>query len=123
VKVLIVEDDHLLALFLSQSIIELGYSVCDIARDEDGALAKVARHKPTAVLMDVRLANDTSGISAARKLYRLHGIRCIFVSGSLDSDIRDQLASVEPVAFVDKPIEPSVSKEALEEAIRQSGAS
>jgi DNA-binding NarL/FixJ family response regulator len=113
VKLLIVEDEALLARCLTVQVKELGHSVCGTAQDEHCAVTMGTDHKPDVVLMDLRLAKGTCGARAARKLYELHHIRCIFVSGSLDSATRNALAAVNPVGFVDKPVRPHDLKRAL----------
>jgi two-component system, response regulator PdtaR len=103
VKVLIVEDEPLLALVLAEQLVELGYAVCATARDEYEAVSKATHHKPDIVLMDLRLAKGTCGASAARQLYNFYGIRCIFVSANLDAETQKQLAPLRPLAFLEKP--------------------
>jgi hypothetical protein len=66
--------------------------------------------------MDVRLANGSSGIDAARELYAHHGLRCFFVSANVDERTMAALQSLQPIDFVDKPILPLMLKRALEMA-------
>ncbi len=115
-KILIVEDETLLAIDLTNEVTKLGHSVCGTARDEHAAVAMGTDHKPDVVLMDLRLANGTCGARAAEKLYELHHIRCIFVSGNLDPARRNALAAVKPFGFVNKPVHPHNLRVALSAA-------
>jgi two-component system, response regulator PdtaR len=114
VKILIVEDDALIALDLKRLLVELGHTVCGIASEEDGALSKAADHKPDLVLMDLTLAKGGSGQNVAARLLREFGIRCIFVSANLSEDVRRDLAQLQPFGFVDKPVERLALKAALQ---------
>jgi CheY-like chemotaxis protein len=80
-KILIVEDEALLAETLRQ-LIELNpqYGVVGIADDLTSALAAVERRRPDLALVDLQLANATSGYSVAARLHDL-GIACLFTTG------------------------------------------
>ena len=119
-RVLIVEDERLIALHLEMLVTELGYEVCGIAVSDLEAIAAAAAHHPDVVLMDVRLADGGSGLDVARKIYAAHSLRCIFLSGNLDEKTRRSLEPFEPIGFVDKPILPAVLRSALEKADRLS---
>ena len=83
-RVLIVEDDAIIAMHLAMLVAELGHEVCATAATAAAAIALAAVHKPDVVLMDIRLAQGSSGIDAARELYAQQALRCIFLSGNLD---------------------------------------
>jgi two-component system, response regulator PdtaR len=70
------------------------------------------------VLMDLRLANGSSGIDAARELYARHGLRCIILSANLDERTMGALQPLQPIDFVDKPLLPVMLKRAMERAQR-----
>jgi two-component system, response regulator PdtaR len=114
-KVLIVEDDALIALDLRSQLVDLGHTVCGIASNEHGALEMAATHKPDLALMDLTLAKGDRGEHVAARLHKEHGIRCIFLSVALSDDVRSNFASLEPYGFVKKPL----SKRALQDALEQ----
>ena len=68
------------------------------------------------VLMDIRLAQGSSGIDAARELYLRHTLRCIFLSGNVDAPTRAALVPYDPIGLVGKPFLPIVLQRALEKA-------
>lgn len=80
-KILIVEDEPLLANTL-RYMIELNprYEVIAVAQDLQGALAAVAERTPDLALVDLHLANGSTGFSVAAKLSE-SGIACLFASG------------------------------------------
>ena len=114
-RVLIVEDEAIIALHLAILVAELGHEVCATA-SAAGAIALATLHNPHVVLMDVRLADGSSGIDAARELHAQQALRCIFLSANLDELTRSALLPYEPIDFVGKPVLPVVLQRALKKA-------
>ena len=83
-KVLIVEDEVLIAMHLELLVEDFGHQVCAIAASMAEAIAHAAVHLPDVALMDIRLAGGSSGIDAAREIHARHSIRCIFLSANQD---------------------------------------
>jgi len=100
-KVLLVEDEILIALDLEAMLVRLGHTVCGIAATANNAITLADRHRPDVVVMDIQLANGSVGTDAAREILDKHGIRCIFASGNLDRKIRHSLT---PIDFLHKPV-------------------
>lgn len=115
-RVLIVEDETILAMDLEILLVEQGYYVCDVARDADEALMKAALHRPDITLMDIRLAHGTNGIDAAKRIRDLLGIPSIFVTGKITRQQMEALCSLEPAGFLSKPVGPSCLQSALQRA-------
>ena len=84
-NILIVEDDDLFARTL-RHMVELNprYHVTGIAADCATALACVARLRPDLALVDLQLANNSTGFAAAAKL-RQEGVPCLFTTGQAPS--------------------------------------
>jgi two-component system, response regulator PdtaR len=115
-RVLIVEDEAIVALHLAILVAELGHEVCATAASAAGAIALATLHNPHVVLMDVRLADGSSGIDAARGLHAQQALRCIFLSANLDEPTRTALLPYEPIDFVGKPVLPVILQQALKKA-------
>ena len=115
-RVLIVEDEAIIALHLAILVAELGHEVCATAASAAGAIALATLHNPHVVLMDVRLADGSSGIDAARELHAQQALRCIFLSANLDEPTKTALLPYEPIDFVGKPVLPVVLQRALKKA-------
>jgi two-component system, response regulator PdtaR len=115
-RVLIVEDEAIIALHLAILVAELGHEVCATAATAAGAIALATLHNPHVVLMDVRLADGSSGIDAARELHAQQALRCIFLSANLDEPTKTALLPYEPIDFVGKPVLPVVLQRALKKA-------
>jgi CheY-like chemotaxis protein len=84
-KILIVEDDDLMARTL-QHLVELNplHSVTAIANDYLSAIEAVSRQTPDLALVDLQLANASSGFSVAAKLHEL-GVECLLTTGRAPS--------------------------------------
>ena len=115
-RVLIVEDEALIAIHLEMLVTELGHEVCASAASADAAIAEVAAREPDVVLMDIHLANGSSGIEAAGEIYRRHTVSCIFLSANLDETAKAALRPYQPIGFVGKPVLPILLQQALKKA-------
>jgi two-component system, response regulator PdtaR len=105
-RVLIVEDDAIIAMHLAMLVAELGHEICGTAASAAAATQRAAQHEPDVVLMDIRLAHGSSGIEAARELHAHHSLRCIFISANLDETTKRALLQYDPIDFVGKPVLP-----------------
>jgi CheY-like chemotaxis protein len=91
-KILVVEDDSQLAETLKYLVEDNPrYRVVATAEDAEGAIAAAEAHDPDLVLLDLHLANATTGFSVAAHLNQL-GVPCLFVSGKAPSFAMPDLA-------------------------------
>lgn len=118
-RVLIVEDELLIAINLEQYLEDWGYQVCAFARDADEAYEKAGSLQPDVLLMDVRLANNSSGIEAARRIMEAFHIPSVFVTGNLDRETVAEINPLNPLGLVPKPIDQWLLRSALETAEHQ----
>ena len=81
-KVLLVEDELLLALAVADALIEAGYEVCGVAESASAALALAVDHRPDLAVVDVRLMGDRDGIDTAVELVRLQPIRILYATAN-----------------------------------------
>lgn len=117
-RLLIVEDAPLSAEAVSLAVVDLGHSVCGIARTEAEAVAIAGRERPDVALMDVRLA-DGDGIEAARRLQANYGIRSIFLTGYANHETMARITETYPLGVVNKPFSVTQLKLALDLAARR----
>jgi DNA-binding NarL/FixJ family response regulator len=100
-RVLIVEDEILVAMYLEELVVSFGHQVCALCTSAPEVAESAAAHAPD-IALDIRLARGTSGIDAARAIYSRCGVRCIFLSGNLDDATRRELEACEPIDFIGK---------------------
>jgi two-component system, response regulator PdtaR len=79
-RVLLVEDDRVTALQVEITLTLARYDVIGVAPTAERAMRMAALLTIDLALVDVSLADGSSGIDAAREIYRLHGVRSLFVS-------------------------------------------
>lgn len=76
-KILIVEDESIIALDLQYGLKDLGYKVIGTTDNGQDAIDMAAEHLPDVVLMDIKLKGNMSGIEA-RNHIRIRNCSCIF---------------------------------------------
>lgn len=84
-RILIVEDEALVALEMEGILSDAGYEVVGIADDRESALRAAGRGEPDLALVDIRLANGSSGLDVAADLDH-NGVCCLFVTGNCPAE-------------------------------------
>ena len=105
-KILIVEDESIVAEEMALALTDAGHQVVGIARDEATAVKRAASTRPELILMDIKLANNSDGIETAKRMRARAPIPVVFVSANLDCNTRQRAASVSPVGYLMKPYSP-----------------
>ena len=82
IKILVVEDESILAMGLKKKLENLGYSVTDIAASGPETIEKVGQNKPDIIMMDIVLKGDMDGIETAAKLNET-SINTSYISNSI----------------------------------------
>ncbi len=118
-RVLIVEDEVILAMELEGMLLGLGYDVVGVAASGPEAVSTAAEQHPDVVLMDIRLAGGTDGVEAAIKIRERWDIPSIFTTAYTDSGTQERAASARPVGWVKKPYSSARIVAALKSAAGQ----
>jgi DNA-binding NarL/FixJ family response regulator len=112
-RVVVVEDEPFVRLDIELALETAGHQVVGAADSADGAVELAQTQRPDVMIMDVRLHGARDGIDAAIEIWRRFGIRCVFASANLDSELRARAAAANPLGFVDKPFMSSTLVAAL----------
>ena len=96
--VLIVEDEFLIVMGLQDQIEEMGWQVCATVATADAAIAAARKHRPSIVLMDVRLQGDKDGVDAAQAIQESVGSKVIFITGSREPATIARIEQGHPLA-------------------------
>ncbi|MDZ5647734.1 MULTISPECIES: response regulator [unclassified Nitrospirillum] len=104
-RIVVVEDEALIALGLEQILLLQGHEVCAVASSVDEAVDAVDRHRPDLVLMDVMLRGGGDGVEAADRIWKRFGIRSLFTS-AVDANILRSRAPSVSLGFITKPYRP-----------------
>lgn len=106
VKLLLVEDEPIIAKDLSYLLEDLGYAITGICRRRQEALLSLQNQQPDLVLCDINLeGDDWDGIRLAEEIRRLYQLPIIFLTAMTDPATIARAASVEPEAYLTKPFE------------------
>ena len=102
-KLLVVEDDYLVAAQMEQALTEAGFDIAGVVASAEDAIETAVAERVSLVIMDIRLAGRRDGIDAAVELFKHHGIRSIFATAHADAESRKRAASAEPLGWLQKP--------------------
>ncbi len=100
VKVLIAEDNVILADILEFFIESAGYEVCGVASTVQEAVALADLHHPDLGIFDCRLADGDDGKEIERRMKNSAGFGIIYATGN---EIGDELKNANGVAYIQKP--------------------
>lgn len=104
-KVLVVEDERIVALDLKMSLEEMGYVVSAMGASESDALRLATEHQPDMVLMDINLGAGGDGIHAARRIMTDLGIPVVYLTAYDTEETIDRANEVAPYGYLLKPVE------------------
>lgn len=118
-RVLIVEDQALIALAMAADLADMGCDVVGRAASGEAAITMARRHAPDTVVMDIHLAGRIDGIEAAAILKAEAAPRLIFVTAYAEGPDRRRMEALGPVAILAKPYHPSELNLAVNVASRR----
>jgi signal transduction histidine kinase len=127
-RILVVEDDGVLALNLADTLDELGYTVAGTATRGEEAIDLARRLHPQLILMDVGLAGQIDGIAAAEAIRDEHDVPVVFLTSHADEDTLQRATHADPSAYLVKPfkapdlrcvIEIALHKHAIDRRLRE----
>ena len=84
VKILIVEDEMVIAANISLQLSELGYEITGILPQGDEAISHIQINRPDIILLDIRLKGDLDGIETAQAIHKIHPIPIIYLTANAD---------------------------------------
>jgi len=90
-RILIVEDEGIIAFCLKDTLTELGYDVVGSVPSGEEAIQEAGEKLPDLVLMDVQLQSDMSGIEAAAQIHAQFGIPVVYMTGYAKDTLLQQI--------------------------------
>jgi len=105
IKVLVVEDERIVAKDIQNTLINLGYEVPAIASTGEEAIKKAGELRPDIVLMDIVLKGEIDGIEAAGQIKAKLRIPIIYLTAYEDEETLDRAKITEPLGYILKPFE------------------
>ncbi len=116
-RILIVEDESIIAYDLKENLLHLGYQVTGMAGSGEEALSLVEKEPPDLVLMDIKLKGQMNGIEAADKTHTLYHIPVVYLTANADKATVERAKKTEAYGFIYKPIQPDLLQAVIELAL------
>lgn len=118
-RILVVEDEILVARDLEATLTRLGFEVAALCRTGTEALEAAKRHRPDVVLMDIQLAEDTAqpgmdGVETANRLQTEHRAPVIFLTAYADETTLARARHAQPYGYLLKPFHESELRSVVE---------
>jgi signal transduction histidine kinase len=116
-KILVVEDEAVVARDIAQQLIVLGYDVAGTVNRGEDAIALAEQTALSLVLMDVQLAGQMDGITAAHILRTKYAVPVVFLTAFAADDVLARAKLTEPFGYILKPFSERELRTVLEMAL------
>ena len=113
-RVLVVEDEGVVALALRRCLENLGHEVTASVATGDDAIRKAREIEPDVILMDIQLKGNMDGIEAAGRILQSMKIPVIYLTAFSDEGTLERAGATEPYGYLLKPFDESAVKSAIE---------
>lgn len=117
VKVLVVEDENIVALEIKDRLKRLGYAVCGVVAFGEQAVEEAREKHPDLVLMDIRLKGKMDGVEAAGIIQSESDIPVVFLTANSDDSTFLRAKLTNPFGFVLKPFHERELKTSIDLAL------
>jgi two-component system cell cycle sensor histidine kinase/response regulator CckA len=104
-KILVVEDENLIAMEIQDRLKALGYSVPAITNSGEEAIKLVPQINPDLILMDIMLDGLLDGIETAKSIYNQYDIPIVFLTAYSDDETLERAKRSSPYGYLIKPLE------------------
>ncbi len=122
IKILVVEDEMIIAAKISMQLTSLGYEVTGILPRGEEALAHMEENKPDIVLLDINLKGKIDGIEMAALMQQRNNIPIIYLTANSDEATFNRAKPTRPYAFISKPFKQLDLQRAIELTISRMAA-
>ncbi len=114
IKILVVEDEMIIAANISLQLTKLGYEVTGIVSRGEEALVHIKNNTPDMVLMDIQLKGSIDGVETATIMQEEYDIPIIYLTANSDDINFNRAKSTHPFAFISKPFKNQDLQRAIE---------
>ena len=104
-KILIVEDELVVALEIKEFLEEQGYDVGNPAGSPNQAVEAACNTNYDLILMDINLNSFIDGIDAAQRIHLMNKIPVVFITAYPESEIKNRAMKIKPAAYLEKPVD------------------
>lgn len=121
IKVLIVEDEIIVAKHIEDTLLSLGYYVTGIASSGDDAVEHAGIFRPDVALMDIMLGGEIDGITAAEMIRKRYSIPIIFLTAYSNEKTIHRAKTAKPYGYILKPFQETDLFTSIEIALHKHG--
>ncbi len=119
-KILLVEDEAIVAEDLREQLEEMNYIVCGIADNSEQAIALAIEKQPDVIMMDIVLKGERDGIHTATQISKELNIPVIFATAYSDMSTLTRATQAAPYGYITKPYNSRDARAAIEVALYKS---
>lgn len=119
IKVLVVEDELVVAKGIEKSLRDLGYIAVGIAHSGEKAIEIIPHAQPDLVLMDIGLKGPTDGMFAAQRIRTRFDIPVIYLTAHSDDETLKRAIHSRPYDYIVKPFGDQELHDAIEQALNR----
>lgn len=116
-KLLIVEDEFIIAKDLHDIVSKLGFGITGVAKSADEAVNYIKKETPDLVLLDININGNLTGIDLAKIIDRKYNIPYLYVTSYSDTTTINNINETNPIGYILKPFESRDVRVALEISI------
>ncbi len=116
-KILVVEDDMILAFVLKKNLEKLGHHVLEVQSNGHDAIDAVSKNSPDLIIMDIKLIGSIDGIQTMIEIRKFSGIPVIYVSGNSDQSVKEKAEETVSSEFMSKPVDLQHLQEKISNAL------
>ena len=118
-RILLVEDERLVAADIEECLKSLGYEVVGAAASGMEELRLAVRTEPDLVLLDIKLKGDMDGIDVASALYEYLTVPVVYLTAHADAEILERAKKTAPSGYILKPFDDRTLRSGIEIALEQ----
>lgn len=116
-RILIVEDEHIVAMGIKRMLKSLGYTLAGVASSGEDAISKTESTFPDLVLMDIMLKGDMNGIEAAKEIKSLFDVPVVYLTACSESKIVERAWKTGPLGYIVKPFDEKDLQKSIDVAL------
>jgi len=116
-KIMVVEDEAVIALRLQQRLAMMGYEVVALSHSSEESLEKARDLRPDLILMDIKIPGNLDGITVAEIVKSELDIPVVFLTAFAEDQIIERAKQAEPYGYIVKPFQDQELKAAVEIAL------
>lgn len=117
IKILVVEDENIIALNIKKKLKSFGYTVPAIVSTAEDAIKMTEITFPDLILMDVMLKGEMDGVQAIEEIRKKFDIPVIYLTAYSDDEVLERAKLTQPYGYVLKPFEEDDLRAVIEMAL------